>query len=430
MMKRALAAALAATAWWMIRPVGAEPAAYAAPAPGASLPAPSAAQPLSLGLRDALARARRAGPVAEVGRLRVEEARAHRVDAEIFPRKNPELDFALGPRVVGEDLDSVFFGVGLQQSLDMGGGRASRLRRVDADVAMATAGVERLAQTSLRDTATSFLRALWAEGRAGLAGELEATARAGFEASKKRLEAGDATALEVNVAKAGAARAAAARKAFLASREAALGELRIRLGLAPEAPLTLRGTLAESLAKAPEELRQAALTTPELRVLAAELEAAAADEDLADALAWPEITLGVRYEHEDRVGHTVLGTLAFTLPFFERAQGLAAEARARASRASREIAAEKARTAGGLRTALIVLERRADAAQAFDEQGGVEALRANLELATKGYAAGETSLGELLLMRRELTETEADRLDRLLEVRLTEVEVLAAAGAL
>lgn len=399
----------------------------------ATPPKPSAAPdvaPLVLDWKGTLERASGRGPITPLARARIAEAEARRVDAEIFPRQNPLLEVGAGPRIIADSPDSPYFQVALTQTIDMGGGRAARRRIAEAGVASARADVDADTQLALREAGEAFLRALWAEQRAKLAEQSLESARTALASARKRREAGDATALEVNVARAGAARAAASLKSFEAERAAAEGRLRVLIGVERNRSLDIRGSLADPLLKNAAVLPKASLLRPDVRALQAETEAAQAQEDLSDALAWPQIGIGAAYQYEDGDVHTVYGTLSLTLPVFERAQGLGAEARARRARAEQEATATRARVEGEVATALGVLQKRGDAVLAFDEQGGMEAFRENMVLAGRGYAAGETSLSDLLLVQRELLETEADHLQRLLELRLTELQALAAAGVL
>jgi hypothetical protein len=106
--------------------------------------------------------------------------------------------------------------------------------------------------------------------------------------------------------------------------------------------------------------------------LAADLAAAEADSDLADALAAPQLGVGARYEFEDDRQHTIVGIFSLTLPFFDHGQGLAAVARAKAARAKTELAAKRSAASVEVETAARVAEKRAEAGIAFDLEKGVE----------------------------------------------------------
>lgn len=383
---------------------------------------------LELTYEKAVALARQSSPTAIGSPLRIREAEAARVEASIYPRYNPLLEVELGPRLIGKDLDSAAFAVGLSQNLDLGGGVGARLRRVGAALDGAHADSDIALQQTLRSVALAFVRAQWAEQRVALAADVRAIATSVHQATKKRIDAGDATQLELNVARGGLARAAAEAKGAEATREAALGELRALLGLAPATSIVLKGALETPRSIDLPALRKAAQNRGDVRALAADLAAARADEDLADALAAPQLSLGARYEFEDNQQHTILGTLSMTLPIFDHAQGLSAQAEAKAKRAVTELAAKKRQVEAELDTARQVADKRVEAADAFALEKDAPSFADNVKLAMRGYEAGETSLSEVLLVRRELIETEAARLDRLLEVRSAEIELLFAAG--
>lgn len=421
----ALSAAAMAAVFVPSLPAYAQLAPEAGPTQPPPLVAPTA---LPLTLQDALKLARQSGPAARVAPSWAREAEAGRVEASIYPRQNPLLELELGPRLLGDELKSVVLGVGLSQTLDLGGGAGAREKRVDAEVAAALGEGEAAVQAGQRAVALAFYRALWAKERVALAAEAETIAKTVLDATRKRLEAGDATALQINVARGGFARAVADRTGAEATLETATGELRALLGLPVGAPIAPTGSLAAPLAASSASVVASSKERGELRALAAEVDAAEADAALAGALAAPQLSLGARYGYEDGSQHTVLGTLALTLPIFDHAQGLAAKAKARLARAELELGAKKAQLDAELDTAAKVVDKRASAVSAYAAEGGVESFAENVALAMKGYQAGETSLGDVLLLRRELIDTEASRIDRLLELRIAEVELLHAAG--
>lgn len=384
--------------------------------------------PLQLTFEQALALARRSSPAALVSPARVQEAVAGRVEAQVYPRYNPTLELELGPRIVDEPR-SAYLSVALSQNLDLGAGVSARLERVDAEVDAARAESDAALQQALEGVALAFVRGLWAERRLALAVEAQTISKSILDATKKRLDAGDATALDVNVAKGGYARATADRLGAEATRDTAHGELRALLGLPHSTQLALSGRLEDPLRFEPAALAKAAQDRPDLRGLAAELKSAQADLDLAAALAAPQLGLGARYELEDNRVHTVLGTLSLTLPIFDHGQGLSAQAEAKAGRAKVELAATKSRVEVEVATATANANKRLEAAKAFEVELGAS-FEDNVRLAMQGYAAGETRLSEVLLVRRELVDTEASRVDRLFELRAAEIELLYSAGML
>ena len=421
MWRIALRAFVVQSAAWLLCPTASAQEPASEPRPDATA--------LELDLDRVLELAREAGPAAVSSRAAIREAESLRIGAGVYPTQNPILDVGAGPVLVVGERPAPAVGVGLTQWFELGSRVEARLAAADAAVEGAEARSASASQSAERDAAEAFLRALAAEARLALARDLAGVSAEIVRATERRLEAGDATGLELNVARGAAAKARAEALSEEAGREAALGELRLLLDLPHETALVLRGSLEDPLALERADLLGRARGRPALRVIVAEKKAAEADAALADALAAPDLGVGLRYDH-DAGAHTVMGTLSITLPFFERGQGLAATAAARAERAAPELALEERRGATELHTALAVASLQAEAAREFDEGGGVTSFRDNALLAARAYASGETGFGELMFVRRELIDSEQGRLDRVLALRLWELQAMYAAGAM
>lgn len=383
----------------------------------------------TLTLDDVLAAARRSGPASQIAAAKIVEAEGLRPGASFYPRRNPTIEAGAGIYLEGEDDPVPSVTVGFSQPLDLGGGVSARLAGVDATVERMTAEAEGAAQKNQRAAGAAYLRALWAEARVALMSDVVKIAERAAVATDKRIIAGDATSTEQSVAKATLARAKAARKGAEAERDAAQGELKALLGLGFETRLVLQGTLATYTALDVTGLLDKSKNHPDVKALAAQLREAEADLELADAMAFPELTLGIVYELEQPQVHRILGTFALTLPFADRAQGLTAQASAKKTRVEIEEKLRKAQVTTEVRAAIEVYARRIEAVEALEE-GGVAGYTEALLLLGKGFEAGETSLSELIAIRRELTDAQLDYVDRQLEAALASLDARAAAGAL
>ncbi len=399
-----------------------------APAAAVSAPPPPT-ETLALDLKGALELARRSAPDLAVRRARVAEAESLRAGAGVYPATNPIVDAAVGPRIVGSDTTAVV-GVGISQTFELGPRVSARLRVVDAAVEAAGAESDAAALDLAHGVAVAFARALWARERLTLAADVEAIATKAADSAARKAQAGETSGLEMNIARGALARARADRAATQAREAAAIAQLKLLLGVPHATRLEPRGALDDLKLPGQAELLAAAARHPAVRAAQADLAAAQAEEDLGDALAYPELGVGVRYENEDRNVHTVLGTFSISLPIFEHGQGVSSQARAKRARAESELALRRQRLDTTARASLEILAMQREAAHAFDAEGGVEAFRDNVKLATRGFDAGETDLTSLLLLRRELIDTEAERIDRLLDLRLSEIDLLHAAGVL
>lgn len=378
----------------------------------------------TLNLDRALSRARERAPTVLVARARIEEARARLKGASLLLRENPEVDAAAG-RPASGDAKLEF---GLIQNVELGGRRSARIQMAGAEVASSVAEAENTLREALRDVRVSFFRALLAQNRVSLSLRAEDIASDVYLIAKRRHEAGDVALLDVNLAAAAAARARAETRAARADHAGGVGELRVLLGLLPDQEFTLEGDLRESHQYDLPALLASAANRGDIGALRAELDAANAEVRLGRALGWPEFGLGGRYEREE--GQSVfLGAVRFTIPAFDHGQGIRAEANARARRLQLQINESLRAVQSDVRTAYETYAQQKAAADEL-ERNALALLDENESLSRESYEAGEISLAELLLVRREVLEIRKEYLSLLLEVATAAAQLEASAGVL
>lgn len=390
-------------------------------------PCVSASQDQTLTLDQALARARERAPAIVAARARIDEARGRMVAASVLLRDNPVIEAAAGPHSTanGHETD---VDLAVQQAFELGGRRTARMAGAQANVAREVATSADAARRILRDASVAFFRALHAGERLRLANAAEGVATDVARVAQRRYESGEIAILDANIARASLARARGEARAREAGRAAALGDLRLLLGMEAEEPLLLRGQLGDRPRYDLSELLAHVSERPDLQALRAEEDEAAADIRLGRGLAWPTVGLGARFER-DQGDNVALAGVTFTLPVFERGQGLRAEASARAQRARAAITSAERMARVEVHTAFAVYRQRADAVAEL-EQNALQGLDDNLALAQRSYEAGQISLAELLLIRREISETHAEYLDRQLDAAVAGVDLAASAGVL
>ena len=389
-------------------------------------PAGAGKETITLSLEEAVQLAVRSAPRVLSRQARTPELEGLRVEAEIYPRLNPTFEIAVGPRVAGSELSPT---VSLEfiQVLGLGGGVAARLEALEASLERSKAETLGTIQSVQRAVALAFVRVLWAEERLKLANEQAALALATLTATEQRKTAGDTSQLELNIAKMGIDRADADKKDSEALRRAALGQLRLLLGISYDANLTLKGKLSEVGTADLANMLSKAKNRPELAAIAAELREAEAEVAFGDTLAAPDLGLGVRYQHEDKGVNTIMGVFSLSLPFFDYGQGVTARSEAKKRRVQVDLQQRSAEVPIEIQSAYEVFVTRRAAALNFGESINFDE---NLQLASTGYKAGETSLSELLILRRELLDAKRTQTDRMLSAREAEIELRAAAGAL
>jgi outer membrane protein, heavy metal efflux system len=340
---------------------------------------------------------------------------------------NPTLELEAGPRTLatGERAPNVM--VGLSQPIELGGKRGARLEAARAGLARERALQRETERRVLGEVAATFLRALHARERLGLARGAEEGARDVSASTQRRFEAGDVPVVEVNVARVALARARAEVASAEAAEGALLWELYGLLGLSVNSVYLPRGDLI-ALAAEPVASPPTLPERPDIAALEAELEEARAEQRLAEGSAWPDLNVGVRYEHEGDE-RALLGALGVSLPLFARGQSARVTSKARMERL--QVALEAARRARALelRAAFDQHHKRRIAVEVLEREA-LPLLADNEQLARKSYDAGEIDLAGFLLVRREVLEARADYLDRLLQAALSRVQLAIQTGAL
>lgn len=366
-------------------------------------------------LAELLAHAARAAPKARLAELRRMDAEVARAQAGPWLRSNPTLEAGAGPRYVGRGARDYDFFVTLEQPIEVAGQRGLRQRAAERLGAQRDAEAVAARWELRRDVTLAYHAAVLAKehmrvarGFVGFAEELLALAR-------RRLEAGDATAIDVRLAQADLARArqdelAAVRDLLVARLE--LAELTgwsidappdVPAGLGPVQPLpALSAVQASALAR-----------HPELAARRAESAEVAAEVELAEREAWPTPVLGVQVVREGAVtsppNYSVLGTVGVPLPLWQRNHGERARRRAEARRAE----VEQAVAANALRAEVARAHAELSAARARVElyrQSVAPELESSLDLLRRGLTAGELSFGEVAAARERLLGAERDAL--------------------
>jgi outer membrane protein, heavy metal efflux system len=373
-----------------------------------------------LTLEAALARARERSLDVLAARRRVAEAEA-RLQARPALRDNPALEGALGVRdAVPDD-----FEVGISQTFELGGRGGSRRDIERAGLARGQAEAAQVERGVLRSVRAAFLRGLHSSERLRLARSMETDAAELVRIARRRHDAGDVAALDVNVASSAESRARAEVKAAEAAQASALTELRVMLVLDPGEPLSLTGPLQEQRAYDAAALVASVGQRAEVRALEAELLEAEAEVRLGKGHAWPDLTPALRYERDE--GRRVLWAgLSVSLPLFDRGQQLRAVSEVRAERLRSELNARKRVFATQVAGTLGLYDLRL--AAVGELEANASTLADSETLARRSYEVGQIGLAELLLVRREAAEARRQWLDSLLELAEVRADLDALAG--
>jgi cobalt-zinc-cadmium efflux system outer membrane protein len=390
-------------------------------------PRSGAAQPSALTLEEALALARQRAPALLEAAGHVAEAQGPVAGAAPLLRNNPTLEAQAGPRSLSNGERGVDVAVGLSQPLELGGKQGARRESARAGLARETAHQQDTERLVLGEVASTFLRALHAQERLKLARAAVDAAQETSEAAQRRFDAGDVPVVDVHVARVALARARA-DVASLEGEEATLrGELHVLLGLPAQPPLSVRGEL-RALASQPLAPAAGAPVRPDLAALEAELAQAEAELSLGRSSAWPDVSVGLRYQREAQES-AMLGTLSVPLPLFSRGQEARVTGEARVRRLRGVLEAARLARDVQVETALTRYRKQQQAVE-FLEREALPLLDDNESLARRSYEAGEMNLAEFLLLRRDARETRTAYLDSLLQAALARARLAVETGVL
>jgi len=387
------------------------------------LVAGSGAAQEALTLEQALSLARERAPAVLFARARIEEARGRLSAASAI--RNPEVEAAAGGAISGEPR-SAKVDAGFLQDVELGGRRSSRIDVARAEMTSSIAEADDVLRRAQREVAAAFFRGLQAQERLALLAGAERIAEDTLEAARRRHESGDVALLDVNVARAAAARARSDVHGARSHLAASLAELRVLLGFSSEEQVRLDGKISTPRRFDLEDLLEKAVERPDVRALQSELDAANAGLRLGQALSWPEFGLGAVYQREEGQDF-LLGAVRLSLPVFDRGEGVRAEARARAGRLTQELDARRRAVRIEVRAAFEIYDQQRAAVEEL-ERDALGVVEENETLSKESYDVGQISLIELLLVRRQMLEIRSDHLSRLLDAAIASADLEASAG--
>jgi cobalt-zinc-cadmium efflux system outer membrane protein len=309
--------------------------------------------------------------------------------------------------------------------LNRPGERRARIAAADATVLAGEAEARTALLNAEAEVARAFFQTLAAGQRERLAMDAESGARRAVEALQRRHELRDVALLDVNVGRGALARATAQLRAARADRLAAEGRLRALLSLDAAEPLRLSGDLRDQRRFALQALLDRVGERADVRSTRAGAQLAEAQAALDRSARWPRLSLGVAYEREEGadIGLLLLGV---ELPVFDRGQPGRASAEARARRLYLESESRSSAASATVRGAHASFQERVGAARVLEQ--ALPLLTQNEELARKSYEAGQLSLTEWLLVRREGLEARLEHVEQLLAAAEAGVELALAAG--
>lgn len=318
-----------------------------------------------------------------------EGARGRLRQAKIWP--NPELEFEMeniGGNGSLSGTGSAENTLSLAQHLPLGGDISRHTELTALRVELADWRYHAARLEVVLDVTQWFVQTLASERKLELATEALELAASIERIAKARVEAGDASPLELSRVLVPVVTAEVQVAGATRLRDANLQQLALSWGGRGSSIRSLSGSLdAMAPLPAPDRLVSTINRHPEVAVWTTGISARVAERRLLEARAMPDLTvrLGVRKDNRSDEKSWVAG-ISFPLPLFDRAEGNIAAARAGETAATHRKRAEELRIESLIHAAYVALATARDEAVVLRDRA--------LPAATQAYQATEIAFQE------------------------------------
>ena len=396
-----------------------------------SLPALSA--PLTL--EQAWQQAEQANPTLRARQANLAAAQGELTDARAPLWNNPQLNTEWRKRAIPQTANPARsnqeWTVGLAQTFEIAGQQGKRRSAAEQALAATQEVITETRRQLRAEVEQRFVQVLSLQLRIDMEERTLKLIQDASTAVSKRVTAGEDSRLDGNLAKVEAERAQNQVSVLREQLVRGRAELATLLQLPADNLPEVSGDLDPSLASYTlQELLASAANRPLLRALDYREKAARSRLDLERAVVYPDVTLGFSSAREgldnpqDRI--TAL-SVSLPLPLFRRnATGI--------GRATTELTQAQVQQQTEQRDAraqvLSLWERLENLKMRVKRlsESVLPSLQENQHLSSVSYRAGEIGLLQLLLVNRQVLDGQRDLLDARTELRLTQVNLEAAAG--
>ena len=379
--------------------------------------------------------AEQANPELRKARAALDAAQGEIRDASVLLFNNPSVTLENRRRSLFQpgqsDAQRRDGGAGLSQTFEIAGQQG--FRREAAQTGLSALEQE-IAETRRRVRATvegRFVQVLALQSRIDTERRTLDLIERNTQLSRKRVEAGEDSKLDGNLATVDAERArnqlAILQEQLIRARAdlAALLQLPER-----ELPAATGELMPRTVSYVLDDLLAAVSSRPAVRALELREQSARSRLDLAHAARYPDLTLSLSTSREAGIdGRDSIATVGITvpLPLFRRnATGI--------GRASTDLAQTQIDKVAVVRdaraTVVAAWQRRESLRERVKRLAEVvrPKLEENLSLSERAFRDGEVGLPQLLLLQRQVLDAQRDLVEARLELRLVQIELEYTAG--
>lgn len=359
---------------------------------------------------------------------RIAEARADLVQSGLLP--NPVLALDLGFPIDGSG-GATKVGVGLTQQFTVLLTRGDRMAAADAELRARVLECSERALRTVADARAAHARVAFALAAIGPVDEAVADAQRAVEQARKRVAAGEDTSLEVNRQRLLLVKLTTELAERTSTLELRKRELLARMGCAGYSGVWQvapgNGTAALDAGVSEEQVIALAISQRLDVAAAAAVRDAACSRVKGERKGRLDFEAGPAFERTDD-GRRELGpSVSVGLPVFDWGNARVAKGEAEARRLALEHRRVEQEAIAEARSAFVVDRTARELAERYDSQVGSLA-SANLELARRSFAAGQSDLTVLLEAQQQLAESRVRVVDLRERAALARIELERAVG--
>src|SRR5262245_11207568 len=390
-----------------------------------------------------IARALTDSPDLRAARADIEAAAGRLQQAALRP--NPMLELG-GQRALSSDNNVT---IGLSVPLDLNGRKEGRVGVAERELQMKRAQVRDRERRLVADVRMKAGELLAAQRSLSVTDDLLAVNRDALRLVQDRARQGATPALEEGLMLVEVNRLDAMRQMLASRVDIASLQLKALSGMAPEAPLAIRGDLATSVPPPPvdEAARQALTNRPDLDTARADVAVGAAKIGKEQAEGRWDASVNLGYQRQDmgfdlngitstggtrpiqNVFHYFGAGVSIMLPVRNRNQGNVAAAAAEAQAAERRLQFAELTVRQEVAAALAQYEAARRSLEIY-EHGVRDVATSNLSVVRRTYALGRGSLLDVIGEQRRYIDIENGYTDILRQVYDARVEIDRVTGAM
>jgi cobalt-zinc-cadmium efflux system outer membrane protein len=347
----------------------------------------------------------------------LEIGRGKLIQAGLWP--NPELDFAGNTQRPFSNEGERSYSSGFAQAFPISGRLAKAKRVARVDIAQALMEIRNRERLLVGEVQKDFLTALILRRQIAARDEVKGVNQELLNISEARLQKAEVSQVDVNLARTEVQRLQLENDLLGAELGARLITLREKLGLTPEAPLTVEGDLDSLLARfSPTGAGFSPWLRPDLRQTELGIDRARAEIALARAEAWDDWRLGLDYE-SDRTLDVPVGLrtdrfgglkLAIPLPLWNRNQGRIYSQQATADQAQQQVEALILKIRAEVAAAAARATKLKEATLLYS-QSVLPLYTQNIGLLKQGFAQGLTEFSQIVQTQNQQVSLRITYLD-------------------